>query len=79
MRDIKKFITTCTRDCPNTCGLEATVENGRIIRLKGSKKHPLTRGWPVTRRPKYIDRVYSKDESQSHDAWRVRLARGLLG
>ena len=61
MRDIKKIITTCTRDCPNTCGLEATVENGRLIRLTGSKKHPLTRGLACHKTSKYIDRVYSKE------------------
>ena len=61
MRDIKKIITTCTRDCPNTCGLEATVENGRLVRLTGSEKHPLTRGLACHKTSKYIDRVYSKE------------------
>lgn len=61
MSDIKKIITTCTRDCPNTCGLEATVENGRLVRLTGSKNHPLTRGMACHKASKYIDRVYSKE------------------
>ena len=61
MRNIKKIITTCTRDCPNTCGLEATVEDGRLVRLAGSKEHPLTRGVACHKALKYIDRVYSKD------------------
>lgn len=61
MSDIKKIITTCTRDCPNTCGLEAIVEDGRLIRLTGSKKHPLTRGLTCHKASKYINRVYSKE------------------
>jgi len=61
MSNIKKIITTCTRDCPNTCGLEATVEDGRLVRLTGSKKHPLTRGVTCHKTAKYIDRVYSKE------------------
>lgn len=61
MSDIKKITTTCTRDCPNTCGLEATVEDGRLMRLTGSKKHPLTRGLACHKASKYIDRVYSKE------------------
>lgn len=61
MSDIKKIITTCTRDCPNTCGLEARVENGRLIRLTGSKNHPLTRGLACHKALKYISRVYSKE------------------
>ena len=61
MSNIKKIITTCTRDCPNTCGLEATIEDGRLIRLTGSKTHPLTRGLACHKASKYIDRVYSKE------------------
>ncbi|WP_020585908.1 molybdopterin-containing oxidoreductase family protein [Desulfobacter curvatus] len=61
MSDIKKIITTCTRDCPNTCGLEATVEDGRLVRLTGSKNHPLTRGLACHKTSKYIDRIYSKE------------------
>ncbi|WP_320045128.1 molybdopterin-dependent oxidoreductase [uncultured Desulfobacter sp.] len=61
MSDIKKIITTCTRDCPSTCGLEAIVEDGRLIRLTGSKTHPLTRGVTCHKASKYINRVYSKE------------------
>ena len=61
MSNIKKIITTCTRDCPNTCGLEATVEDGRLVSLIGSKQHPLTRGVACHKTKKYIERVYSKE------------------
>ncbi len=61
MSGIKKVITTCTRDCPNTCGLEATVEGGRLVRLRGSEKHPLTRGLACHKASKYIGRIYSKE------------------
>lgn len=61
MSGIKKIITTCTRDCPNTCGLEATVEHGRLVGLTGSKNHPLTRGLACHKASKYIHRVYSKE------------------
>ncbi len=75
MRDIKKIITTCTRDCPNTCGLEATVENGRLIRLTGSKKHPLTRGLALSQAVKiHRPGLQQGTNYKAHDAWRVRLA-----
>ncbi len=61
MRHTKEIITTCTRDCPNTCGLVATVQNGRLMRLAGSPDHPLTRGKACHKTLKYIDRVYSKE------------------
>nr|WP_320191995.1 molybdopterin-dependent oxidoreductase [uncultured Desulfobacter sp.] len=75
MNDIKKIITTCTRDCPNTCGLEATVEDGRLIRLVGSKTHPLTRGLTCHKASKYINRVYSKERittpmTRGRSGWR---------
>jgi anaerobic selenocysteine-containing dehydrogenase len=51
-------ITTCTRDCPNTCGLSATVRNGRLVKLEGAQGHPLTRGHACVKASMYIDRVY---------------------
>lgn len=33
MNRTQTVITTCTRDCPNTCGLIATVKNGRLTKL----------------------------------------------
>ncbi|EFK06973.1 molybdopterin oxidoreductase [delta proteobacterium NaphS2] len=61
MADAKKIITTCTRDCPNTCGLVARVENNRLVKLTGSKEHPLTRGVACHKASRYIKRVYSKE------------------
>ncbi len=62
MSQTKKIITTCTRDCPNTCGLVAEVHNGRLVRLSGSPEHPLTKGVACQKTTrKYIERVYSKE------------------
>lgn len=57
----QKIITTCTRDCPNTCGLVATVEKGRLIKLTGSPGHPLTLGKTCMKAQRYIERVYHPD------------------
>ena len=61
MHNTQKIITTCTRDCPNTCGLVATVREGRLVRLTGSPEHPLTRGVACHKTRHYISRVYSKE------------------
>lgn len=37
--------TTCNRDCPDTCGILAEVEGGRVLRLRGDPAHPVTRGF----------------------------------
>ena len=57
----KTVYTTCTRDCPNTCGLTAVVENGRLVELKGAREHPLTRGRACVKAKLYVDRVYSPE------------------
>ena len=43
---VKKY-TACNRDCPDACGIIATVESGRITRLQGDPDHPITRGFPL--------------------------------
>lgn len=37
--------TTCSRDCPDACGMLATVENGVVTGLRGDPAHPVTRGF----------------------------------
>lgn len=57
----KQIVTTCTRDCTNTCGLIATVENGRVKSLSGNPAHPFTSGRICHKAAKFIDRVYSPE------------------
>lgn len=57
----KKVITSCTRDCPNSCGLVATVKDGRLVKLLGDPDHPLTKGIACHKTTKYIKRVYSPE------------------
>ena len=58
----KDIITTCTRDCPNSCGLLATLMNGEIVKISGSPYHPLTKGTACHKTTKnYLDRLYHKD------------------
>ena len=59
--DTQTIYTTCTRDCPNTCGLSAVVKDGRLIALKGADSHPLTRGRACIKAGMYVDRVYSPE------------------
>ena len=37
--------TTCNRDCPDACGMLATVEDGLVTSLRGDPDHPVTRGF----------------------------------
>lgn len=53
--------TTCTRDCPNACGLIAVVENGKVVQLKGDKDHPVVRGYACGKTSAFVKRMYSPE------------------
>ncbi len=59
MKELRR--TTCNRDCPDACGIVATVEDGRVTRLQGEKDHPITRGFLCYRTSRFLDRQYSPD------------------
>jgi anaerobic selenocysteine-containing dehydrogenase len=49
----------CPLDCPDTCSMTVTVENGVATDLRGDKEHPFTRGFLCQKMARYLDRVYS--------------------
>jgi anaerobic selenocysteine-containing dehydrogenase len=51
----------CPHDCPDTCALEITVENGRAVKVEGAADHPTTRGVLCTKVARYLDRTYSSE------------------
>jgi anaerobic selenocysteine-containing dehydrogenase len=51
--------TVCNRDCPDACGIVATVEDGRITRIRGDKEHPITRGFLCYRTSLFLTTQYS--------------------
>jgi anaerobic selenocysteine-containing dehydrogenase len=53
--------TTCTMDCPDTCTLDVTVENEKIIKIDGNKDNPVTNGFICSKVSKFAERVYHKD------------------
>ena len=40
-----KARTTCSRDCPDACGIVATIDDGAIVKLEGDPAHPVTKGF----------------------------------
>ncbi len=49
----------CPHDCPDTCALEITVENGTAIKVAGAADHPTTNGFLCTKVNRYLERTYS--------------------
>jgi anaerobic selenocysteine-containing dehydrogenase len=82
---MKKVVhAVCPHDCPDSCGVLITVEDGRATKIQGDPEHPVTRGFLCAKVAKYLDRVYSPSRvlypmrriapkgpsTQSHDsAW----------
>ena len=55
----KTLKTTCNRDCPDSCGVLATVRGGRVVKHRGDPDHPITRGSLCLRGNRYLKRLYS--------------------
>ncbi len=59
MAEIRK--TLCNRDCPDSCGIVATVEDGRVTKLAGDPEHPVTRGFLCHRTNQFLKLQYSPE------------------
>ena len=50
--------SVCPLDCPDTCALRVTLENGRITAVSGHPDHPVTRGAICNKVRHMPDRIY---------------------
>lgn len=57
--------TLCNRDCPDVCAIVATVEDGRVVKLQGDKRHPITQGFLCKRTSQYLELQYSPRRLQT--------------
>ena len=60
----------CPHDCPDTCAMLVTVEDGRAIEVRGAPDHPPTGGALCTKVARYLERTYS-DQRVLHPMKRV--------
>jgi anaerobic selenocysteine-containing dehydrogenase len=63
----------CPHDCPDTCAMHVTVEDGRAVKVAGDPDHPITVGFLCGKVSNYLDRVYS-DERILHPLVRGQRA-----
>ena len=47
--------------CINSCGINATVEDGKLVKVEGMKEHPISEGALCPRGKALPEWVYSKD------------------
>ncbi len=63
--DTKLVRAACPHDCPDTCAMLVTFENGRAVRVAGDPMHPVTRGTLCTKVANYEQRTHSPERIQT--------------
>ena len=48
----------CPHDCPDTCSMVVTVDNGQAVKIRGDRDHAFTQGFLCPKVGRYLDRVY---------------------
>jgi len=62
--------TACPLDCPDSCSLAVTVQHGKLVKIDGAHKNPVTNGYICAKVRKFGERVYGPDRLL-HPARRV--------
>ncbi len=57
----KNVKVSCPLDCPDLCGFNATVEDGRITKLVPDSDHPVTKGFACKKGRNLFQRMYHPD------------------
>src|SRR5215217_7650615 len=53
--------TVCPLDCPDSCSLNVTVQDGRITDIDGSHLNPVTDGYICAKVRRFTERLYGPD------------------
>ena len=53
--------TVCPLDCPDSCSLTVTVENGHVVTIDGSYANPVTGGFICAKVRRFGERLYGPD------------------
>src|SRR5215217_6357830 len=53
--------TVCPLDCPDSCSLDVTVQEGRITSIDGSHLNPVTAGYICAKVRRFTERQYGPD------------------
>jgi anaerobic selenocysteine-containing dehydrogenase len=51
----------CPHDCPDTCGMLVTVDNGVAVKIQGDPTMPFTQGTLCTKVAHYLERTYAPE------------------
>jgi anaerobic selenocysteine-containing dehydrogenase len=59
--EVRQVRGCCPLDCQDTCAWIAEVEDGRVVRVRGDRDHPFTRGALCAKVNDYQARTYASD------------------
>nr|WP_319373513.1 molybdopterin-dependent oxidoreductase [uncultured Methanobacterium sp.] len=68
---MKPVITTCTRDCPGSCSIIASVEDGKVTKLRGNPEHDITAGFLCKNTAHYLKNYFYSDKRILHPLLKV--------
>ena len=58
MQNASTVRAACPHDCPDTCAIRVTVQDGRVVKVQGDPDHPPTHGALCTKVSRYPERTY---------------------
>jgi len=53
--------TACPLDCPDSCTVDVTVEQGRVVGIDGGDENPVTRNFICGKVRRFPERLYGED------------------
>jgi len=59
--NVTTFHGGCPQDCPDTCAMTYTVQDGKLIDVQGKPEHPMTRGGLCVKLKDFADHHYNND------------------
>ena len=57
----KTVLAACPHDCPDTCSMLVSVDNDRVIKVRGNPEHPFTDGRLCVKVNHYEERIHHPD------------------
>ncbi len=58
---VQRVLGACPHDCPDTCSLVTSVQDGVALRVQGNPDHPSTGGVLCAKVSRYVERTYHPD------------------
>lgn len=54
-----QVLGACPHDCPDTCSMVVTIEDGRVTKVRGNPDHPFTRGGLCVKVTDFPNHIYA--------------------